>query len=150
MVDSTDTINIVELVENVMQDLHPLIVASNAKIEVICEADPLLQISKKHLKSIMHNPLSNALKYHSPDRTPEVLVKTNKLDGKIIISVQDNGLGIPTEKQEDVFSMFKRFHDHVEGSGVGLYLVKKMVDNMKGKILVNSALNQGTTFTIVL
>jgi signal transduction histidine kinase len=51
--------------------------------------------------------------------------------------------------QENVFSMFKRFHDHVEGSGLGLYIVKRMVDNVNGQIKVKSTENVGTTFTIL-
>jgi signal transduction histidine kinase len=72
-----------------------------------------------------------------------------KVDGKILLSVTDNGLGIPSDKLDKVFTIFKRFHDHVEGSGLGLYIVKRMIDRSKGQIEVDSTLNKGTIFTII-
>jgi len=147
--ERSEEINIFEAVENVKQDLHNLIATSHAKIEVICENNISLNFSKKNLKSILYNLLSNAIKYRSPERTPEVFVKLDKFDGKTQLSVRDNGLGIPLDKQDKVFTIFKRFHSHVEGSGLGLYIVKRIVDNCKGQIQVNSTLNQGTTFTII-
>jgi signal transduction histidine kinase len=146
--EQPEAINILELVENIKQDLNHLIVASEAKIEVICENKLLINASRKHLKSILYNLLSNALKYRSPERKPEIRVKMHQADGKMNLLVVDNGLGIPADKQDKAFTMFKRFHDHVEGSGLGLYIVKRMVDNMKGQIKMSSSLHKGTTFTI--
>jgi len=147
--ERSEEINIFEVVANVKQDLNNLIATSHAKIEVICENNLSLNFSKKNLKSILYNLLSNAIKYRSPERTPEVFVKLDKFDGKTHLSVRDNGLGIPLDKQDKVFTIFKRFHSHVEGSGLGLYIVKRIIDNCKGQIQVNSTLNQGTTFTII-
>ncbi|CAN5223037.1 hypothetical protein BH23BAC1_BH23BAC1_26630 [soil metagenome] len=64
-----------------------------------------------------------------------------------MLSVADNGLGFNV-KQEKVFGMFKRFHDHVDGSGIGLYIVKKIMDNYGGKIEVESKENVGSTFNV--
>lgn len=147
--EKTEEINIVELVEIVKQDLTQLIETSQAKIEVFNEDKLVLLSSRKNLKSILYNLLSNAIKYRSPVRRPEVLVKLEEIDGKIHLSVTDNGLGIPLDKQDQVFTIFKRFHSHEEGSGIGLYIVKRMVDNMNGQIQVKSVLNQGTTFNII-
>lgn len=145
----SEEINIYELVENVKQDLDNLITESNAKIEVVCEDSHLIHFSKKNLKSILYNLISNAIKYRSPERAPEVIIKLSSANCKRNLSVSDNGLGIPADNLNKVFTMFKRFHSHVEGSGIGLYIVKRMIDNMKGEILVNSTLNKGTTFTII-
>jgi signal transduction histidine kinase len=146
--EKSEAINIVELVEDVKQDLDHLIVESKAKIEVSCAYENLIYFPRKNFRSIIYNLLSNAIKYRSPERNPEVLVKVNRVDGKTNLLITDNGLGIPADKQDKVFTMFKRFHDHVEGSGLGLFIVQKMVENMKGQIQVNSTLNKGTTFTI--
>lgn len=146
--EKSEAINMVELVENVKHNLDHLIVESNARIEVICEDGHLIHCPRKYVNSIVYNLLSNALKYRSPERIPEVLVKMNKVDGKTNLQITDNGLGIPPDKHDMVFTKFKRFHDHVEGSGLGLFIVKKMVDNMKGQIQVDSILNKGTTFSI--
>ncbi|PIQ22254.1 MAG: histidine kinase [Cytophagales bacterium CG18_big_fil_WC_8_21_14_2_50_42_9] len=147
--EEAEEINLIEVVENVKQDLSNLIVASDAKIEVISKDKLLINFSKKNFKSIIYNLVSNAIKYRSPERTPEVLVKLDQVDGKTHLSVIDNGLGIPADKQDKVFTIFERFHSHVEGTGMGLYIVKRMIDNIKGQIQVNSTLNKGTTFTII-
>jgi signal transduction histidine kinase len=147
--EKTEEINIFEVVENVKGDLTHLIEESNAKIEVIGQDKFLINIPKKNFRSIMYNLLSNAIKYRSSERSPEVVVRMEKVDGKIHLSVTDNGLGIPSDKLDKVFTIFKRFHDHVEGSGLGLYIVKRMIDRSKGQIEVDSTLNKGTIFTII-
>ncbi|WP_242923561.1 sensor histidine kinase [Pontibacter liquoris] len=144
-----EKINVFEIVEQVKQDLQSQITASDATIEVICADEPVLAFSRKNFKSIIYNLLSNALKYRSPDRVPAVVIKLEKVGGETRLSVSDNGLGITAGKEEKVFTMFKRFHDHIEGSGLGLYIVKRMIDNVKGRIEVNSTVNQGTTFTMI-
>ncbi|MBF8962690.1 GAF domain-containing sensor histidine kinase [Pontibacter sp. FD36] len=142
-------LDLYDIMESVKQDLQSLIVESGAEIEAIATDSRLTGFSLKNFKSILSNLVSNAIKYRSPDRTPKVIVKLEKSDGKSYLSVQDNGLGIPAKKQHNVFTMFKRLHDHVEGSGIGLYIVKRMVDRVQGEIKVESELDKGTTFTIV-
>ncbi len=67
-----------------------------------------------------------------------------------LLQVEDNGLGLDLseDKREKLFGMFKRLHTHVEGSGIGLYMVKKMVENAGGRIEVESQLGKGTTFKV--
>ncbi len=102
------------------------------------------------MRSIFYNLISNALKYRHPERNPVVDLKTEQLDDGILLTVKDNGLGISDANKEKVFSMFKRLHDHVEGSGVGLYIVKRIVTNAGGRIELESKLEEGTTFKIFL
>jgi signal transduction histidine kinase len=64
--------------------------------------------------------------------------------------VQDNGLGLDARQRQRLFSLFQRLHTHVEGTGVGLYMVKRMVENAGGTIAVESELGIGTTFTVTL
>jgi signal transduction histidine kinase len=146
---ASEAIDLYEIVDSVRQDLQSLIAESDAKIEVVAEKRYVTGFSRKNFKSIISNLISNAIKYRSPDRTPQVTVEMEELGGKTHLSIQDNGLGIPTGKEERIFTMFKRLHDHVEGSGIGLYIVKRMVDRAKGQILVNSTLGEGTKFTII-
>lgn len=68
----------------------------------------------------------------------------------IILSFQDNGLGMSKDQQQKLFSMFKRFHTHIEGTGIGLYIVKGIVENKKGKINVENEEGKGTTFNIFI
>ena len=98
----------------------------------------------------MYNLLSNAIKFTPPDQTPEVLVKTEKSGEYTLLSVKDNGVGIEEDKQQEIFSKFTRVRPEVEGSGVGLYIVSKMIGNHGGKIEVESKVNKGTTFNIYL
>ena len=136
--------------EEVKHNIDYKIKASNAIIEVDVSAVSKINFSRKNIKSILYNLMSNAIKYRSPDRTPEVTVKIEKIDGKVSLSVKDNGLGLAADKKDKVFAMFKRFHDHVEGSGVGLYIVKRIIDYSKGKIEVDSTLGEGTNYTITI
>lgn len=66
------------------------------------------------------------------------------------LRVQDNGLGLNTQQQRRLFQLFQRLHTHVEGTGVGLYMVKKMVENAGGSLAVDSQPDVGTTFSIKL
>ncbi|WP_161807012.1 ATP-binding protein, partial [Hymenobacter sp. AT01-02] len=67
-------------------------------------------------------------------------------DGRSILQVEDNGMGLTPRQQGKLFQLFERLHTHVEGTGVGLYMVKKMVENAGGTIIVQSQENQGTSF----
>ncbi|WP_246000572.1 sensor histidine kinase [Pontibacter diazotrophicus] len=144
-----EEIDFFDVVEAAKMDLHKLIVESNAKIKVVSADRLLVGLSKKNLKSVIQNLLSNAIKYRSPDRKLEVTVRMEEVEGRTHLTVEDNGLGIPSDKQDKVFTMFKRFHDHVEGSGLGLYIVKRIVDAVKGQIQVRSTLDRGTSFLII-
>ena len=145
----SEEIDIFDAVEGAKLDLHKLIAESSAKIEVVSADRRFSGFSAKSFKSVIHNLLSNAIKYRSPDRIPEITVRMGRTDGKTHLTVEDNGLGIPPDKQDKVFTMFKRFHDHVEGSGLGLYIVKRMVDAAQGQIQVRSTPGKGTAFLII-
>jgi signal transduction histidine kinase len=147
---ASEALDIYEIVDSVRQDLQSMIMESDASIEVIAEERYLSGFSRKNFKSIISNLISNAIKYRSPDRRPQVTVRMEERDDKTHLSIQDNGLGIPTGKEKRIFTMFKRLHNHVEGSGIGLYIVKRMVDKAKGQILVDSTQGKGTKFTIIL
>lgn len=107
-----------------------------------------ISFSSKNLYSILYNLLSNAIKYKSPERDPVVSIKTTQEDGYTVLTVQDNGLGVSEENLTKMFTLFKRFHAHVDGTGMGLYIVKRMMNNAGGKILVDSELGKGTTFKL--
>src|SRR5690606_5671462 len=104
--------------------------------------------SKLALKSIMYNMVSNAVKYQSPKRKLQLSVSTYYTAKKrICMEFSDNGLGIDLEKHsKQLFSMFKRFHAHESGSGLGLYSVKQVLEKNGGEIQVESEVDKGTTF----
>ncbi len=102
-----------------------------------------------YVESILYNLLSNAIKYRSPDRPLRIKVETKKTNKAIQVLFSDNGIGIDIAKfSEKLFTLYQRFHTHVEGKGLGLFLVKTQVESMNGTIDVKSKLNVGTTFII--
>ncbi|MDO6391848.1 chemotaxis protein CheB [Pontibacter sp. BT731] len=119
-----------------------------AVIETDFSEAPNISFSKKNLHSILYNLMSNALKYSSPDRRPHVKLKSSYKGKKLVLSIEDNGLGISKESQGKMFTLFKRFHSHVDGTGMGLYIVKRIMDNSGGQVHVKSEPNKGTTFTL--
>jgi PAS domain S-box-containing protein len=143
-------VNLAAVVEDVRQDLLPLLHETGAKLIVDVNALPPVEFSEKNLRSIVYNLLSNALKYRHPDRCPHVDVRAHVRTGFTVLEVHDNGLGIAPRQLPKLFGMFQRFHDHVDGSGIGLYMVKRMVENAGGRIEVHSQLGAGTTFFVHL
>jgi two-component system, chemotaxis family, CheB/CheR fusion protein len=143
-------VDLEEVIEDVKISIRNMILETDANIQIDCSECPEIRFSKKNLHSIIYNLLSNAIKYRHPDRPLEVSIKAVKEDGYSIIKVQDNGLGIEKHQLPKLFTMFKRLHDHVEGTGVGLYIVNKIVENANGKIEVDSVAGEGTTFKVYL
>ena len=109
-----------------------------------------IAFSRKKLRSILYNLVSNAIKFKSPERKPEIFIKTTRDKDYIIISVKDNGIGIDASKHETIFSKYFRMENAIEGSGVGLYLVKEIVKNSEGKILLKSQPGKGSEFKVYL
>jgi two-component system CheB/CheR fusion protein len=107
-----------------------------------------VKFSKKYLRSIMLNLITNAIKFSSKDRSPEITIKTEKTDEFILLTVQDNGIGIDQDRINFIFKMYQRINKDMEGQGVGLYLVKKIIDASGGKIEVESEMGKGSTFKI--
>lgn len=101
--------------------------------------------------SILVNLISNAIKYRSPDRELKVRIATRSNTEYTVIEVSDNGLGIDLEVfQQDLFKMYKRFHHHQEGKGLGLYLIKSQAESLNGFVEVNSQPGSGSTFKVHL
>ncbi|RAU82532.1 sensor histidine kinase [Pontibacter arcticus] len=111
---------------------------------------PEIKFSRKNLRSILYNLLINAINYKSPDRAPEIFIKTEHKKGYVLISVKDNGIGIAPEKKEAIFTPYTRYKKEVEGTGIGLYLVKKIIENAGGKIKVTSKPGKGSEFQVYL
>jgi PAS domain S-box-containing protein len=136
------------VVEDVRQDLLPLLHETGGQLDVeLGDCLPLV-FSEKNLRLVVYNLLSNALKYHHPDRPPLVRLTCTREATRQLLRVQDNGLGLSSAQQARLFGLFQRMHSHVEGTGIGLYMVKKIVENAGGTLTVESELGQGTTFTL--
>jgi PAS domain S-box-containing protein len=142
------TLLLADVVEDVRQDLLPRLTEASAQLTMAVDGCRPRVFSEKNLRSLLYNLLSNALKYRHPARSPQIRVACTTEGNELVISIQDNGLGVSELQQKHLFQLFHRMHTHVEGSGLGLYMVKKIVENAGGTIEVQSEVNVGTTFTI--
>ncbi|WP_245553817.1 sensor histidine kinase [Cytophaga aurantiaca] len=124
------------------------------RIQVNLYIDPSLEIYgiKSFYESIFYNLLTNAQKYSSPERTLKITIQIIRLaEHRFTLTVSDNGIGMDESKTGDkLFGFYKRFHTHVEGKGLGLYITKNQIDMLGGTIRAESELNVGTTFIIEL
>lgn len=104
---------------------------------------------RSYLKSILYNLLSNAIKYRHPNRKACIQITTRELTDEVLLSVQDNGIGMDLKKyRHKLFGLYQRFHLDKEGKGIGLYLCKIQVEALGGRIEVHSEINQGTRFDV--
>jgi signal transduction histidine kinase len=141
-----------ELTGEIIFNLGSKIHQSGAQIQQDFEAYPTIEFGRENLLSIMGNLIENAIKYRHPDRSPVIQLRTlPDHEDRCHLMVSDNGLGIDLDKSGDrLFGLFNRMHSHVEGSGVGLYLVKKIVEQSGGNVTVESTPGIGTTFNLYL
>jgi two-component sensor histidine kinase len=110
---------------------------------------PYLYSVKAILNSILFNLISNSIKYRSPERDLIIEVSSKCNEDYSFLKVTDNGLGMNLqETRKDLFKMYKRFHTHIDGKGLGLYLVRIQADTINAEIEVKSELNRGSTFEI--
>jgi PAS domain S-box-containing protein len=138
-----------EVLEDVKADLNILIKETDPEFVENFETS-YINYSKKDIRSLFYNLLSNAMKYRSPERKLKIEISSYSEKDSTILSIKDNGLGIKEEYQKKLFVMFKRIHTHVEGSGIGLYILKRILENKGGKIEVQSIEGRGTTFKVYL
>jgi signal transduction histidine kinase len=143
----SENVTFVEVYREVIPDMEALIKESRADIQTDFQMENI-EYARKNLRSILYNLLNNALKYRHPERTPLIRIDTHRANEYTVLSVSDNGLGFKPEQLQKLFTMFKRFHDHVEGSGIGLYMIKRIVENNGGQIKVESREGEGTTFRV--
>jgi PAS domain S-box-containing protein len=150
-VEPTPT-KIVEIAESVIKELQSQIETKEQKLVTDFDELPEMQLDVNLARIIFQNLISNAVKY-----TPEkgtVTVKVKKDSDKVVITVADTGYGIPKEQQERIFQKLFRADNvrekEADGTGLGLYIVKAILDNSGGDIKFVSEENKGTTFTATL
>ncbi|HRC27971.1 MAG TPA: ATP-binding protein [Candidatus Saccharimonas sp.] len=109
---------------------------------------PVLYLDEGKMRQVIMNFIDNAI-YYSPDNTP-IVVKLNIEEGDAVLRVIDKGMGVPEEVQDRLFSRFFRAENarrqRPDGTGIGLYLAKKIIDGHKGKLVFESTLGKGSTF----
>ncbi|WP_223652434.1 PAS domain-containing sensor histidine kinase [Hymenobacter psoromatis] len=148
--DAPETTDLPALIDAVRLDLAPLLETTPVTLTVVMDGCQAVRVAPKTLRSVVYNLLSNAVKYRAPDRLAQVQLRAHCTPGRLVLAVQDNGLGLSNAQQGELFGMFRRLHTHVEGSGVGLFMVKRLVENAGGTITVESQPGVGSTFTVSL
>lgn len=144
-------VSLEEAISECIDDFEDIIEDRGVSLKVSGE---LPDVHGRHtdLVQIFSNLISNALKFVDEGVTPKVRIWTEEHDGYIRIWVEDNGIGIPEDKQEDIFELFERLHsrDKYPGTGVGLSIVSKAVRRMDGRVGVQSIMGEGSKFCIDL
>lgn len=158
-----EKINLNKMIEEVKEDMQEELLQKNATLEAaqLCE----INIIPFQFRQLLHNLISNSLKFSNPNRAPHLKIK-NKIgkgiefkNDKLLdsttychISISDNGIGFEQHFSEKIFELFQRLHGKNEynGTGIGLAIVKKIVENHNGIITAKGQLNKGATFDIYL
>ncbi|CDG02328.1 sensor histidine kinase [Clostridium chauvoei] len=145
--------NIVSIIEDITLSISPFI--ESKKINLVFDTDIeelIISCDPDKIERIMLNLLSNAVKYTKDKGKIIVNIKSDK--NKVLVSIQDNGIGIPKEKINSIFERFERVQTEetkkISGSGIGLSLVKSLVEMHEGKIYVESKLGEGTKVSFEL
>jgi len=139
------------ILNEVKESLQNSIILTDAYI-TIQQPIPIFYGYKVHIFQLFKNLIENAIKYSKPKEQPKIEIWFETKTPFLIINIKDNGLGIPKEKQKDIFEMFvqSRSTDADKGTGIGLNICKKIVKSYNGKINVHSTEGIGTTFRIIL
>jgi PAS domain S-box-containing protein len=145
-----DKIDFEEIVEDVKKSIQSTINTSKVSISYDFNGMPYFRSIKSYVHSIFYNLISNSIKYCRPGIDPIIDIKSTLKEGKILLEFSDNGLGFDNSKITKIFGLYKRLHTHVEGKGIGLFMVKSQVTSLNGLIDVHSELNRGSTFKITL
>ena len=148
-VTSREPILVPVSLEKILDDvLINLVINTNEKNAII-DHDPLPIVcgDEKLLTMLFQNLIGNGIKYNDK-KPPKIHISSKKEDNKYIISIKDNGIGIPPEHLERIFTIFQRLHgiDEYEGTGIGLSIAQKIVSQHNGEIWVESEHGKGTTF----
>jgi len=143
-------VNLGEIIHDIQQ-AYSLSLTKEDKINVDVKEVPVIHFVENFAYRILRNLISNAVKYKKDNEPAIIEIKSQHMDGFVLISVKDNGIGIDLEKHGDtIFKASKRLTDKSDGTGIGLYLVKSLVEGNGGHIEVESRPGAGTTFLCYL
>lgn len=140
------TCNLSELVAESLQLQRKLIRDKQAQVH--CGSLPTLKTYRAPLQQVFLNLLENALKYSAPERPPQIEIGAEEHPHEWVLSIKDNGIGIAPEFFDKIFILFQRLHAKHEysGTGIGLAIVKKVVESLGGRIWLNSQPGEGSCF----
>lgn len=146
----TEPVDLQAVVDEIKLLQAQLIGEKGAQIE--CSPLPVIRSNRISILQLFNNLVSNALKFSADDRPPLIRIQARETDTHWQFSVEDNGIGIEPEYYERIFVIFQRLHnrERFEGTGMGLAIVKKIVETLGGRIWLESKPGEGTTFFFTL
>jgi signal transduction histidine kinase len=140
-----------KLLKNIERSLSKQFQESGAVIYSDYSTAPYVNYIYSHLENFFINLTTNSIKYKHPDRNPVIQIRSYIEDDFTVIEFRDNGIGIDLERYKDrLFGLYQRFHSHVDGKGLGLYLIREQIRAHDGNLRVESTVGVGTTFYIHL
>lgn len=146
-----EELNIKLLIEKAFLLLSDEMIRNEIEFKVEFSENNLIRSDSAMLKSIVHNLLSNSVRYYDQQKTDRFIhVTVTNRDSLLELVVEDNGIGMNEEIKSKAFELFSREDDKIAGSGIGLYLVKRMVDKLHGTIEVESRKGVGTRLKILI
>lgn len=144
-----EQLNLNKYISKTIEVLHNQIIKNEAVIENTVSDKTNIYFNPAYLESVLLNFISNSIRYRHPDKKPQIKLRSYAENNYIVLEISDNGIGIDLKKNgKKLFGLYKTFTNNIESRGIGLFITKNQVDAMKGKIKVESSLNQGTTFKI--
>lgn len=143
-----ETIDFDAMIRSIWADLSFTPDAGKINFEIVNLIKSTLKSDETRLRIIFNNLLSNAIKFHHREKKSFIKVIAQESEKEFEFIVEDNGIGISKEYKEKIFDMFFRANETVQGSGLGLYILKETVSRLKGTVNVESTLGEGCRFTI--
>jgi chemotaxis family two-component system sensor kinase Cph1 len=143
-----ELVDVQDVVAGALQNLNSRI--EDAGSVVTFEDLPTLVADRKQLVSVFQNLISNSIKYRSATRESRITVTAEQQSNSWKFAVNDNGIGLDTAFTDRIFTIFQRLHgrEEYQGTGIGLAVVKKLIERAGGNIWVESELDEGSTFTV--
>jgi signal transduction histidine kinase len=139
-----------KVLKDVLSDMELSILEKKAKMEIGKLGE--IESDEIQLRQLFQNMISNSLKFHPPEENPKIIIASQRINTFNKISIEDEGIGIPEKYQDKIFSIFQRLHGRSEydGTGIGLAVVRRIVERHGGKIVVSGRQGKGTKFEIYL
>lgn len=145
----SEWVSFTSIIKDIQEDIGDMIVQNNATIKCNFKGADELWSQKSFLHNIFLNLITNGIKYKRAAHDPIITIRSACFNNIVTLTFEDNGKGIDLEMYgQQLFGLYKRFDQHTEGKGVGLFMLKTQVESLGGNISVQSVLGEGTTFTI--
>lgn len=142
------TVEFKQILDEILSEFEDQISQNNITVHFNFHKASTIRYFPSHIKSIMQNLITNSIKYKSKTRPLTINISTSIKNNTIKLCVKDNGIGILPEHKEKIFQLFKRINYTVDGKGIGLFIVKSLLESNGGKIEIDSEFDNWTLFSI--